>query len=278
MTERRDPLRREIRRRAWSAILQYALFRWESAVLIGLTLVLSVVVTHPFEWWPWWGWLALGAVGEVLIVVTSATDEVTGQQVVADMFREQHNPARLRDERYRNMVERALAYRQGLVADIARRKDGALRHRLEEQVRQIDAWVDGIYRLTGRLEELETDALLRQDMATAPGELRRLTERLQGVKDAATERSLRDAQASRQSQVDNLNALRDIMERAHLQLENTLAALGAVYAQVQLLTAKDLDSARARQLQTDIAEQVRAVQDVVDAMDEVYGRARPQAG
>lgn len=270
--ERRDPLRKEIRSRAWGAMLQYAIFRWESAVVIALTLILSVLFTQPFAWWPWWGWLALGGVAEALIIATSVTDARTGQQVVADMFREEHNPATLRDPRYRAVVERALAYRDQLNQEVSSRRETLLRDRLSEQIRQIDTWIAGIYTLTVRMESLGNDELLKQDFATAPTELQRLTARLRAAVDPDTQERLRSAIAARQTQVANLNDLRSLMERAGLQLENTLGALGAVYAQVRLLTAQDMDSARARQLQTDIAEQVRSIQDVVDSLEEVRSR------
>ncbi len=269
-----EPLRRELRSRAWSAILQHAVFRWESAVVIALTLVLTVLLTYPFPWWPWWGWLAVGGVAEALIVGTSVTDARAAQQAVADMFRSEHNPARLRSEGYRGVVERALAYRDQMSREVAQRPDTLLRDRLNEQVGQVDDWVDGIYRLAVRLEDLSSDRLLQQDFQSAPMDLQRLVARLRATTDAETQARLREAVAARQTQVENLNRLRDLTERGNIQLENTLAALGATYAQVQLLTAKDIDSVRARQLQQDIAAQVSALQDVVTSLDEVRGRAQ----
>ena len=270
-----DPVRKELRSRAWGAMLQYAVFRWESAVIIALTLVLTALFNQPFAWWPWWGWLALGGAAEALVIVTSVTDAQTGVQVVADMFREENNPARLRDPRYRAVVERALAYHDQLAQEVATRPNSLLRDRLSEQVRQIDDWISGIYRLSERMESLEGDALLRQDFQTAPQELQRLTQRLRTTSDPQTQDQLRAAVEARQTQIDNLNALRRTMENAGLQLENTLGALGAVYAQMRLLTAKDMEGARARELQSNIAQQVRAIQDVVESLEEV--RSRTQA-
>ncbi len=53
-------------------------------------------------------------------------------------------------------------------------------------------------------------------------------------------------------------------------MENTLAALGTLYTQLQLIGAKDVDSGRTQRLQEDIAEQIASLQDIAEAMDEVY--------
>jgi hypothetical protein len=46
--------------------------------------------------------------------------------------------------------------------------------------------------------------------------------------------------------------------------------MGTVYSQVKLLGSRDVASGRAQRLQQEIDDQVHALQDVVDTMDEVY--------
>ena len=60
------------------------------------------------------------------------------------------------------------------------------------------------------------------------------------------------------------------MARARLQMDNALTALGTVYSQMLLIGVKDIDSGRAQRLREDIAEEVKSLHDVVEAMDEVY--------
>ncbi len=60
--------------------LEEAIFRWESAVLIGAVLVLTVftaqgLITIPFLGWVWWYWLVLGGVGEGLIIASTLTEK-----------------------------------------------------------------------------------------------------------------------------------------------------------------------------------------------------------
>ena len=63
---------------------------------------------------------------------------------------------------------------------------------------------------------------------------------------------------------------------AEFQLENTLAALGTLYTQLQPIGAKDVDSGRPQRLQEDITAQIASLQDSAEAMDEVYMSRRSQ--
>jgi outer membrane protein TolC len=73
-----------------------------------------------------------------------------------------------------------------------------------------------------------------------------------------------------QRQLDTLASLDDTIQRAKLQLENSLTSLGTIYSQTMLVDAKDIDSGRARRLRQEIADEVTELHDVLIAMDEVY--------
>src|SRR5512142_3091741 len=122
----------DIRSRAWSAILSYAFFRWESAVTIALVILLVYFVPHPFEWFQWWYWIVIGLVAEALSVYTSIGDVDTGARVVADMFREEVNPSIIKTKKYRGEVERALDYRTRIERMIAQSERGMLQQHLQE--------------------------------------------------------------------------------------------------------------------------------------------------
>jgi hypothetical protein len=57
---------------------------------------------------------------------------------------------------------------------------------------------------------------------------------------------------------------------AEFQLQNTLAALGTLYTQLQLIGAKNVDNGRTQRLQEDITAQIASLQDIAEAMDEIY--------
>ena len=59
------------------------------------------------------------------------------------------------------------------------------------------------------------------------------------------------------------------MEKAEYRLDETLTALGTVYSQILVVDARDVESGRAQRLDQDIDEQVQALQDIVETVDEL---------
>jgi len=83
---------------------------------------------------------------------------------------------------------------------------------------------------------------------------------------------MRETIRSKEAQWENLQKLQNTMEKAEFQLEDTLAALGTLYTQLQLIGAKDVDSGHTQRLQEDIAGQIASLQDIAEAMDSVNPR------
>ena len=260
-----------IRSRAWSAILSHAIFRFESAVTIALTILLAYFFPRPFEWWQLWYWLVIGAVAEALIVYTSIQDVDTGARVVADMFREEFNPAVVKTQKLRAAVQRALDYRNRIEELIRQSEAGVLREHLKDSTAGIADWIAQIFRLAQRLDAFERDEMIRQDAASAPAELRELERRIAREDDGAVREQARVALESKRAQVQNLEKLTQTMEQAELQLDATLTALGTVYSQLMLIRSKDdIEDSRAQRLRGDIAEQVARLNELQGAMGEVY--------
>jgi hypothetical protein len=61
------------------------------------------------------------------------------------------------------------------------------------------------------------------------------------------------------------------MEKAEAQLETTVTALGTVYAQLQLISARKAEGSTPERIADSIRDEVAALNDLVAAMDEVYG-------
>ena len=163
-----------LRSRATSAILTHALFRFESAATIALTILLAYFVPRPFEWWQWWYWLVIGAVAEIAIIVTSLQDANTGAQVVAEMLREEFNPTAIKTPKLRAAVQRALDYRARIEELIRQSEAGVLRDHLQDSTAGIADWIAQIFRLAQRLDAFERDEIIKQDASSAPRELRDL--------------------------------------------------------------------------------------------------------
>jgi multidrug resistance efflux pump len=85
--------------------------------------------------------------------------------------------------------------------------------------------------------------------------------------------TLNNTIADKQRQWEQLSHLQNTMEKAQYQLDSTLAALGTVYAQLQTIDLQGSDKGHVERLREDIGEQVSQLQDLSQAMDEVYSQA-----
>ena len=267
-------LQDELRQRAARALLSFAVLRWESAVTLALTLILLALVPDPFAgalpFWRWWFWPILGAVAEALIVVTSIYDPAVRERVVADMFRQKFSPREIQTDKYRDKVVRALEYREQMEYLLQRTRDGALRTHLEASVGDVSDWIANMFTLARRLDHYARGTVLQQDKAALPGQIAALEQRRAAEADVRVQTQLQQSIAQKRAQLEQIKRLDNTMERAALQLDDTLSAMGTVYAQMQLIDAKDIDSGRALRMRDDIADQVHSLSDIAQAMDEVY--------
>jgi hypothetical protein len=273
MAKRR--FRDELERKAARAILTRSVYRWESAIIIGATLSLSLlalveVIPAFFGLWQWWFWLILGGLGETALVWSSVQDPEFRAKAVAEMFREKFDARQIRSDKLRQRAERALEYRERIEETINQAREGLMREHLTDVSRSMNPWLENVFRLARRLDAYEHDAVIHQDLQTVDPAIESLKKRLAVEDDGTVQRQISQAIAQRQIQRDNLRKLENVMERAEFQLESTITAMGTVYSQVMILDSREVASGRARRLQEEIDDQVQTLQDVVQTMDEVY--------
>lgn len=266
-----DETRNSLEQRAQRAILQYAFFRPESAILIALTILLAFFAPSFIEIAPWWVWLAGGLLGEAALVYSSLTDPEAHRRVVANMLRDEFHPERLQNSWLRQQVEDAFNYRSLITAAIRERRDSVLKDHLVDTASQLDEWLEDVYDLAQRLDRYraERDLHLR-NREHARTRLKELEDQLEGEDAPAVRREIEYNIESLKRQLQAIDELENAMERAQLRLENTLTAMGTIYTQTMLVGAKDIDSGRAKRLREEIGEEVNELGDVLSAMDEVY--------
>jgi hypothetical protein len=262
--------RSDIQKRAQSAVLQYAFFRWESALVIALTIVLFFLLPRPFPWWPRYGWLVLGLCGLAALVYSSLTDAETNAKVLLRLFQEQFDTKRIRDKELRADLETALEYQRRIEVQVRQQDRTLLRDRLNETANQITQWIANMYALALRLDSYRRDDLLAKQRGTLPQELKDLTEQRKRTTNPATQAQLDQVIDTKGKQWQALRDLDDRMKQAELQLQESLAALATIYSQVQLVDAQSIESGRAERLQSDIRDQVNRLGDLVDSINEVY--------
>jgi hypothetical protein len=266
--------REALEKRVQKAILQESFLRWESAVVIALTLLLAVFGSNFVEFIPAWVWLIGGIGAEALLVYSSLTDAEFGRKVVASLLQHEFKPERLRDKNLQLQINRALDYRSRINQAIRSQGDSLLKDELSQAAGQIDAWLENIYDLAQRIDRYQKDQeLLKRDHERAKKRSAELTNELKRENDTAVKTQIQATLEGIQQQLTTLETLENTIQRAELQLENTLTHLGTIYSQTMLVDAKDIDSGRARRLRQEIVEEVTELNDVLLAMDDVQSAA-----
>lgn len=260
----------ELEKHAARAVIGYAFFRIESAFTIGITILLAFFMPRPFGWWQWWYWLALGGVFESLIVYTSMSDERTARKVAAKILRERYDPHQIKTKKHRERVEQALEYRNQIERTIATTPMGLLQTHLYQSSAGIADWIGRIYTIAERLDTYARDELLQRDTGDIDRTVQRLRRQLAAETDPAVRDQISATLDARRAHWKNLRALQNDMEEAEFKLEETVAALGTVYSQFQLVRAQKLSASQAKNLTNDINAQVQRLQDILDSMNRVY--------
>jgi hypothetical protein len=261
----------DIRQRATREMLVHSFFDWKSAVLLALVIILTFFTFLIFGASGWLAfWPIFGVVGELALAWSNLNDPEFGRRVVAEMLEDEFSPQRLNSRDLRQWVDRALDYRSRIEANIRETQDGLLKDHLLDVANEIEHWIKNVYEIATRLDKYRTNPVIRQDLQSVPARIDNLEKELAQARDPAVRAQIEATLQNKRTQLDHLKHLESAMQRAELQLESTLSALGTVYSQTLLVDAKDMDSGRAKRLRQDIADQVDELKDLLTTMDEVH--------
>ena len=264
---------RSLQNKARNAVIEYSLLRWESAVVISLTVLLAIFsflyrASAVIPAWLWIVWLLVGVIGEALIIFTSLKDPETGRRVWVQILHETFRLESLNDKLLREKIAKALDYRSRIEAAIRQRDD---RESLNEIAVQVDGWIETICRIAQGLDRYQDERkVLDTDKNRVEERIRQLEKSLQVETDSKVKEQIRVTIERMKGQYDIIQRLERTMDTANLQLENTLSALGTIYSQIILIEARDIDDVSARQLRQEITEEVTGLGYLLSAMDELY--------
>ena len=106
--------------KARSVIVQYALFRWENAVVVGGTLLLTVFspVLFPSLLWLQGVWPLLGLLGVGGIFASSVTNERANAQLLLKLTQAQYDLRQIQMPELRQNVESALEYQRRIEGQV----------------------------------------------------------------------------------------------------------------------------------------------------------------
>lgn len=265
-----ETIRTRIEQQAKRALLTNAIFRWESAAVIGGTVLVSIFFNQWLPGWPVWAWPLVGLVAEAAVIISSLTDKSEMQKVMETLFREKYTTAGIRDRELRAKLDEAEEYRRRIQEVVTQQKSGIIRDRLVDTTNQVYDWIANMVALARRIDSYRSDQIIRRDQTNVPKEISGLEKRLAAERDPQVRAQMATTLESKRQFASNLDELDGRMERADLQLDHSLAALGTVYSQLLLVGSKDVDSDRADRLRDDIRGEVLALQDLVESLNEVY--------
>lgn len=265
----------ELQEQAKKAILQESFLRWESAVVISMTLLLAVMSTVLDNIIPGSPamWLLGGMLAEATLVFSSLKDPEFGEQVVANLLAREFRPDRLSDKKLQAQIKLALDYRSRIDTSIRDQDDSMLKDELTNTASQIDEWLENMYGVAKWIDRHQQEnKIMTRDRRRAVTRIEELSKQLALETDAAIKAQLESNLAAKQQQIDAIDRRDNNLERARLQLENSLTHLGTIYSQTMLVDVKDIDNGRARRLRQSITDEVSELNDVLLSMDEVYAQ------
>lgn len=263
----------DVKRRALGAVLSNAIFRWETFVTLMITLVLFFAVpTLPsLPFFQAWMWLVIGAIAEGGLILSHLTDPNAAQEAVNREFSNKYDVRSIRNVVSRQRLNDALEYRRNM-QELVKRHQGAMRLSLQQTVDDIDDWIAQMHSLALHIDAFENNELVERDRKLVPQQLEKARIRLERESAPEVRAELENQIRVLEMQVANLEANENSIKRAEIQLESTLSSLGTVYAQMSLLGTKEIDSSRAQRLRLEIQDEVAALQDTIEAMDEVQNQ------
>jgi transcriptional regulator with AAA-type ATPase domain len=251
-----------------------AILRIENAVLLALAILLAFFLPNPLPallpWWGAWTWLLAGLAGVALVSFSALKDPQEREKAVERLFREKYNVTGLRDRPLRDKLKKAEGYHQQIKATVKTQKDGILKDRMQRTTGEIYDWIGNMVRLARRLDSYRVDPIIKGDREELVKSIPSLEARLRQETDPRVRQQIETTLADQRRLQENIGELDNRMQRADLQLDSSLAALGTVYSQLLLVGSKEVDSDRAERLSADISNEVASLQDVVDSINEVY--------
>jgi len=257
------------------AIFVHSFFRIENAILIATTIVATACL--PLFLFPlslaWLGLLIpllLGIMAEIFYLFFTFRNEKLQARAVADLFEPEFEPAVLKDMSLRAKTNKALEYWSLIDEAVAQSPRGPVRDRMTRTASEVTHWLQAVYNLAERVDKFEQNKVISQDLKTVPNTIKEYEQRLALEDNPEVQRQLERTIADRKRQLQTLENLQDNMDKAAYQLDSTISALGTIYSQLLLVDTKEEQGNRINRLQEEISEQVYQLEDLAEAMDEVY--------
>ena len=166
---------------------------------------------------------------------------------------------------------RAKDYRLRIQRILKSRRRGSLTDAMASAAQNVQRWEERVGQLTDRLATFEKDAIIQRDIREVPRDITRLRKLNETETDPEIRKQMARTLSGFEAQQGLLDTLVRLMRRTRLQLDDTLAAMGTIYSQVQVLDAMDIAGPKATRIAEEIDEQVVRLNDLLSALGDAYG-------
>lgn len=173
--------------------------------------------------------------------------------------------------------QRAVSYRRRIESLLKKRRPGPLAERIRSVLERLMSWEERVGQLADRLALFETDDLIQRDLREVPHHIDRLRRQAPLEADVEMREQMNRTLAAYEEQLRQLRLLARVMRRTRYNLDDTLAAMGTVYSQVQVLNAMDIDAPAAARIDDEIGREVDRLNDLMTALGEVYAASSAAA-
>jgi len=172
------------------------------------------------------------------------------------------------DQSVAAQVAQVKSYRQA-IENMAKTATNSIRKaRLTDLANQFAEWQRSVEQMAERITAFRQDKVIQQDLKAVPESIRKLEAQLGVEKDERMRAQLTRTLEMRRNQLSSLQKLQAYMRQAEIQLESTVASLGTIYSQA-LANQSTTTIADHADLTVDVNEQVRVLQDQLEALEEV---------
>ncbi len=213
-----------------------------------------------------------GLLAEAFYLYSAVTNEQAHAEAVAKMLRPEisFDPKTIKNAELRGKVDKALEYWSLIDDALEDTPPGPMRERLETTTREVTHWLQAVFNLAARVDEFYDNKVIKRDLEAVPRMLNDYRRKLEREDSPEVRRQLEKTIEDGERQLRILQSLEDNMEKASYQLDSTIASLGTIYSQLLLVASKDEEGSKVNRLQAEVSEQVHRLEDLTEAMDEVY--------
>jgi hypothetical protein len=165
-------------------------------------------------------------------------------------------------------LDKARTYKEQINNLIKSTSNQKVHARLQDLDTQVSEWVKAIEDIAKRVDSLQQNTVIHQDLESIPHSIENLEAQLANESDEATRIELEGTLVNRKNQLAALERLQSTINRAEIKIESILSALGTIYSQV-LIAQSTNHVADYSHLSAEVDEEVRLLQDHLEALEEV---------